>query len=148
MTTEQAVNMFNKNIIRKFEDFDGLENGKGLFLEHKVIVDEGGTNEFIVIKTKLVDFFWTPFDDVDEDYSEVLKAMGFEFEWKSKRSLEEVLNDYKEINFVVGQDNCAIYEDARNGGFSVGIYRGYKTVGTSYYLKKDAEKICEELNAK
>lgn len=130
-------------ICRKVEDFDGLENGSGL----KIFIDKND-------KTISVGIPWgqniinrLALSKMSTKTLELIKCMGFQFEWKPKRSLEEVLNDYKEINFIVGQDNCAVYEDVRNGWFSVRIYRGYKAVGTKYYLKKDADKICEELNS-
>ncbi len=133
--------------IRKIEELAGLENGKGMSLGLHIHVCEDGCTDFINILANNKCFYSVPFSDVDDEFFKTLKAMGFEFEWKPKRTLEEVLNDYEEIDFVVEQDNCAVYEDARNGGFSVGVYRGYKTAGTKYYLRKDAEKICKELNS-
>ncbi|MGL5014453.1 MAG: hypothetical protein ACRC6V_09225 [Bacteroidales bacterium] len=131
-------------IIRTLEDFHNLENSNGLTLRYDDYYGDDSVRVYLGDKQV---YTFCGYKNINTNNA-VLIAMGFKFEWKPKRTLEEVLNDYKEINFVIGQDNCAIYEDVRNGGFSVGIYRSYKTVGTKYYLKKDAEKICEELNDK
>lgn len=132
-------------IIRRLEELDGLENGKGL----KLIVLASPYKECVWLKIffeNLAEILVEikEIENFNESDIRLLEAMGFEFEWKPKRTLEEVLHSYSTMFFVPNEKNYLILE--KDGRYSVS-YSFHKSIGTSYYLKKDAEKICEELNS-
>lgn len=127
-------------IIRRLEEFDKLENGMGL----KVFIDNNDKTLSVGVPWKLNVINRISLSEVDSEIIALIKAMGFEFEWKPKRTLEEVLHSYSTMFFVPNEKNYLILE--KDGRYSVS-YSFCKSIGTSYYLKKDAEKICDELNS-
>lgn len=130
--------------IRKIEDLDWLENGKGL----KVFIDNND-------KTLSVGAYWDinlisglALSEVDDNIISLIKAMGFEFEWKPKRELEEIIASYEEVEFIMGENNWCITKVERDSYCWYRVEEHFATqyIGAKYYEKEDAIKIVNELN--
>lgn len=97
----------NVKVIRKLEDFDGLENGMGLRFEILRECYNGDIYDFLILTTEEKEFQrW------NLKYQKHLiscfvffKAMGFEFEYKPLRTKEEVLKDMERLS-CEKSDSC------------------------------------------
>ncbi len=131
-------------ICRKVEDFDGLENGSGL----KIFIDKND-------KTISVGIPWgqniinrLALSKMSTKTLELIKCMGFQFEWKPKRELEEIIASYEEVEFIMGENNWCITKVERDSYCWYRVEEHFATqyIGAKYYEKEDAIKIVNELN--
>lgn len=134
-------------IVRKLEDLEGLKNGRGLKLEIKKDVRHGEYEDVLVLMCgglgSLTFETNTPLSNED---SSLLKAMGFEFEYKPLRTVDEVLEEMKrgQTKFVEGENNfiVAMYE----GAYIVHFFSHQEILGAIYLTKEQATKYRDELN--
>ncbi|MGL5014451.1 MAG: hypothetical protein ACRC6V_09215 [Bacteroidales bacterium] len=129
--------------IKNIKDLHGLKNGNGL----EIFIDNNDG-------TLSVGFPWhhniinrIRLDKVNTELLAFIKTLGFDFECQPKRTLEEILSNYEEIDFVVGSPNCCICRDFKDGVYCIDFHYDCETLGTKYYSEEDAKKICEELNS-
>ncbi|MGL4568662.1 MAG: hypothetical protein ACRCU6_09085 [Fusobacteriaceae bacterium] len=141
MTTEQAVSMFSNKIIRKIEDLDGFENGMGL----KVFVDKNDKTLSVGVPWKMNLINRIKLSEVDDEIISLIKAMGFEFEWKPKFVEDEILDKYEPNKFEKDVFKYRIWFNGKNYSY---VYDDeFGVFGYCYYNKKTAEEICEKLNS-
>lgn len=123
-------------IVRTFNDLDGLENGKGLIISCD--------DNFFIVKYK-------PTKDIirkliaSDCHLPILKAMGFEFQYKPLRTKEEILNELVEVPFVFGRANHTLVQEA-DGQWNFMTFSEHKSHNTKYYTEKSIIKVARELN--
>ncbi|MGL5713603.1 MAG: hypothetical protein ACRCX2_11340 [Paraclostridium sp.] len=138
ITLEELKSFLPNNthkVIKKLKDLDGLENGSGL----RVYWCEADKCLEIYFNSRFIDRVFKL------DKTDVLKAMGFKFEYKPLRKLEEVIDEIrnlKSLPFVCGESN---YFVVYNNGWHVGEFIYIDTLST-YMTKEQAQKYVDELN--
>ncbi|MGL5751687.1 MAG: hypothetical protein ACRCXT_14230 [Paraclostridium sp.] len=123
-------------VIRNLKDLDGLENGNGL----KVYWCETDKYLEIYFKSRFVDRVFRL------DKADVLIAMGFKFEYKPLRKLEEVrdeIRNLKSLPFIHGESNYIVACDT--GKWYIDNLTHIDTLST-YVTKEQAQKYVDELN--
>lgn len=129
-------------IIRRLEDFDGLENGKGLRL---VFAQFNSHREIRVeLNNRTIELFDVSEKPIKKELFEMLNAFGFDY--KYKRTLNEILEENPADTFVYFRKNYSIWKDV-NGIYKVFSSGFYELVGAIYYNDfEKAQAICDELN--
>lgn len=140
LLTKLFVKEINKKneeikICKKLEDFIGLENGLGLILEK---------SEFLSETIKVFDKCTYKSITISLENNEILKSMGFKFEWKPKRKLQEIVKDYDSKAHSFMNKNYFICENEANVFVVNWTYCNFN--GITYYSEEDCMKICKELN--
>lgn len=134
-------------IVRKLEDLDGLENGMGAFVEIKHNVAN------VLCKNKeifiLIINSSNEYSDV-ETFLKTLKAMGFKFELKKLRAIEEVLEDMKENSLNPYNDyNYFLFEvvyDKFSKDYGINDVDSRFALGAYIFSQETAQKYADELN--
>lgn len=131
-------------LVSKLEDLDGLENGNGMCLSW----DEKDRVLEVKCNGKLF-CYWHKNESI-EVWLGILKAMGFEFEMKTKRTEEEIIAEIEKLA-KIGEDNRHyIYfgEDVNKYMFWT-FTVGYKISFPERkgLTREDAERLCKELNS-
>ncbi|MGL5714517.1 MAG: hypothetical protein ACRCX2_15970 [Paraclostridium sp.] len=124
-------------IVRKLEDLDRLENDKGLKV-HWCEVDKCLE---IYFNSRFIDRVFSI------DRTDVLKAMGFKFEYKPLRSLEEVINEIESmesLEFNINGNNFFIAKS--HGSYYVENHNVIEILGATFMEKEQAQKYADELN--
>lgn len=131
-------------IVRKLEDLDGLENGMGA----TAVYDE--VNKRVRIRTKeeclgIGIAYSDEYSDLD-GFLTVMKVIGFKFEYKPSRSLEEVVEEArtKIVEFVHGKSNYLLVKALEGYVVDRDVY--LERVGSLYLCKEQAQKYADELN--
>ncbi|MGL5243838.1 MAG: hypothetical protein ACRC7R_01495 [Sarcina sp.] len=136
-------------LVRKLEDLDGLENGMGLKL-HWVINKDKIEMNFGEIRM----FYWNKFDLEKlglEGVFNQIKSMGFKFEYKPLRSLEEVMEEISNLNNKRSFDknkmhNYYVCFDRDNGRYDINFCNSFEIIGLAFMRKETAQKYADELN--
>lgn len=124
-------------IVRKLEDLDGLENGLGLKLDW----DNEDETLDIIIDGRIRDVVGS---ELDFNY---LKAMGFKFEYKPIRTVEEVIEEMKsKTDDVLKERNYDLYEVEFIKFTKHYKIRMAETVGAPVFVAGLAQKYADELN--
>ncbi|MGL5717026.1 MAG: hypothetical protein ACRCX2_28680, partial [Paraclostridium sp.] len=130
-------------VVRKLEDLDGLENGMGLYIDSNLDVRVKNKNMLICYGNDLM-------GERKENYLEALKAMGFKFEYKPLRSLEEVVEEISNLqNRKFSTErifNYYIDLDHNDNKYKVDYCDCYETLGAVYMTEEQARKYTNELN--
>ncbi|WP_297638610.1 hypothetical protein [uncultured Clostridium sp.] len=130
-------------IVRKLEDLDGLENGKGLFMafntkEKTLSIAYNFKILYKVdtrIKSSIVHIF------------EIAKSMGFKFEYKPLRTKDEVLADIKRLACERSRDcRTMILQDVNTNKYFA--TDNYKTIENEkkYFNEDIAHDLVNEIN--
>lgn len=130
-------------IVRKLEDLDGLENGMGLKVSFGA---KGGFAREIILRVNGNEFATSNQDLVGA--CNLLKAMGFKFQYKPKRTKEEVLAEMrlkcKEFEFEC--ENYFIRYDEKDKKYYIAYDATANVIGAFYFYERDAIRYCDELN--
>lgn len=123
-------------VVRKWEDLTGLKNGLGLEISEEQNVYFGSK----VVSHSDAFLF--------ENYLKLLQSMGFKFEYKPLRTIEEVIAEMrtKEIQFTFNGDNCYIKHVASYNKYYVSYDCHDNIMGAIYLDRETASKYCIELN--
>lgn len=131
-------------VVRKLEDLHNLENGMGA----TAVYDE--VNKRVRIRTKeeclgIGIAYSDEYSDLD-GFLTVMKVIGFKFEYKPSRSLEEVVEEArtKIVEFVPGKSNYLLVKTLKGYVVDRDVY--LERVGSLYLCKEQAQKYADELN--
>lgn len=126
-------------VVRKWEDLIGMENGFGLAIDENLDVVRKGFHGYYLRKEELFTF---------EGYLGSIKCMGFKFDYKPLRSLEEVIEEMiaKTDNILKEDRDYDLYEVE-----FIKFTKHYKirlaeTVGAPVFVAGIAQKYADELN--
>ncbi|MEG2347282.1 MAG: hypothetical protein RSB50_06330 [Cetobacterium sp.] len=128
-------------IVRKLEDLRNMGNGIGLYIDSNLDVRLKDKKMLICCGSDLVNTNLGV-------YLEVLKAMGFKFEYKPLRTVEEVLEEMKNNSkkFEKEGENFCIALDHDLKRYVAENYIYFEVLGGVYLTKNDAQKYVNELN--
>ncbi|MGL5714224.1 MAG: hypothetical protein ACRCX2_14485, partial [Paraclostridium sp.] len=126
-------------VVRKLEDLDGLDNGMGakiyLTIQGELRVSVGGIK-------------WFDPNVGGVEIEEVLKKLGFKFEYKPLRTIDQVkaemLSKCKEFKF--NGFNYYIKYVQQDKRYYVSYDCFNDILGALYFDKETADKYCNELN--
>ncbi|MGL5712632.1 MAG: hypothetical protein ACRCX7_09990 [Cetobacterium sp.] len=133
-------------VVRKLEDLEGLPNGFGLKLnwnEDEKRIESKKDHNIV---------HWITTGDIRNLGAEycfnIIKSLGFRFEYKPLRTIEEVVAEMrtKEIQFTFNGDNCYIKHVASYNKYYVSYDCHDNIIGAIYLDKETASKYCIELN--
>lgn len=126
-------------IIRNLEDLNEHKNSNGLYLSYSAECDEhdellqimgvNGDTGIFIIESNL----WA------------LKGMGFEFDYKPKRTEEEIMGDLVEKTFKFGEGNYILIKH-EHGCYDYMNNTSFYTPGQKYYSLESLKKVVKELN--
>lgn len=127
-------------VVRKLEDLCNVGNGMGLYIDSNLDVRSKDKKMLIccgsdLVKTNL------------GVYLEVLKSMGFKFEYKPLRTVKEVLNEArtKIVEFIPGIENYLLVKTSEgNYGVDRDVY--LERIDSLYLHEGVAQKYADELN--
>lgn len=133
--------MEETRVVRKLEDLHNLENGMGLYIDYNLDVRVKNKNMLICYGNDLT-------GDRKDNYLEVLKAMGFKFEYKPLCTKEEVLAEMrlkcKEFEFEC--ENYFIRYDEKDRKYHIAYDATANVTGAFYFYERDAIRYCNKLN--
>ncbi len=141
--------MENKvRVIRKLEDLDGLENRMGLSLQKQTDIRHGDYEEILCLMHNGLASLTFELSSSDTKYFSLLKAMGFDFEYKPIRTKEEVLEEIQSLgrSFECENYNFFIELDRSEGKYQIETYGMSRVVGAKYFTEEQAKKYADELN--
>lgn len=133
-------------VIRKLEELEGLQNGFGLKLnwnEYEKRIESKKDHDIV---------YWITTEDIRNLGTEycfnIIKSLGFKFEYKPLRTIEEVIAEMrtKEIQFTFNGDNWYVKHVASYNKYYVSYDCHDNIIGTIYLDKETAAKYCIELN--
>ncbi|MGL5594737.1 MAG: hypothetical protein ACRCYA_05340 [Cetobacterium sp.] len=130
--------MEDVRVVKAWEDLVGLENKNGSKIngEHNVCFMGD-------VVTNSTDYYL-------EDYVKLLKAMGFKFEYKTLRTIEEVKEEISNLeNRKFSTErifNYYIDLDHNDNKYKVDYCDCYETLGAIYMTEEQAKKYVTELN--
>lgn len=131
--------------IRELEDLDGLENGMGAELIYVVV---GGLVKAVTSEDGLTINSSDEYSDI-ESFLDTLEAIGFKFEYKPPRTVQEVLEEIKSlegVEFKPYEENFCVEFDYSKQSYGVASYEKYRAVGVVFMASKQAQKYADELN--
>lgn len=136
---ENEIKKEDVRVVRKLEDLDEHRNSSGLRLSYSPecdehdegleIMGENGDTGIFIIESNL----W------------VLKGMGFEFDYKPKRTEEEIMNDLVEKTFKFGEGNYILIKH-EHGCYDYMNNMSFYTPNQKYYSLESLKKVVKELN--
>lgn len=133
-------------LVSKLEDLDKEDNGNGIYLSW----DKKNKSLDVVYKGTTF-CYWTENHEV-KVWVGVLKAMGFKFEMKSKRTKEEILDEIEKLAEVPSENEDRYRIGADYPRVDVFGFWKLDTNITTYprvkgLTKEDAVRLCKELNS-
>lgn len=146
---EESNEVKRVKIVRKMEDLMGLENGNGLYTQERDVIREGEYITVLVVMFKGEGFYEFEYGEPRQEDLAFLKAMGFEFEYKPLRTIDEVLEEIEDLQherFLCGDENYFVSLDVEKNKYEVSYNRYYKNITCVYLKKETAQKYADELN--
>lgn len=122
-------------ICKNIKDFNGMKNGLGLDL----LVEDEDHIEIWYEKSTMV--YTAKINEID-----LLKSMGFQFEYKSRLPLREILKKYEDKNFEKNGENFYLYYDEEQKVYGCLFSSTKNYIGVKYYDFETIDKIINELN--
>lgn len=140
-------------IVRKLEDLDGLENGMGLVIkydtEKRMIGEEKTLSILVGCNSEILCKIDVEIKESLKSILKIAKSMGFEFEYKPLRTVEEIKNEIdslKSIRFMLGEPNWFLSYDGEKNIYTPAYAAKYCSVCEKYMEKEKAQAYADELN--
>ena len=135
----------DKTIVRSLNDLDGLDNGIGLHISlvHGKSWLKVSTKNKMVVRLRIVD---------DEEIAEaniILKAIGFKFEYKPLRTIDEIESEIKSLKsemFFPNSENYFVTFNITKNRYMISLQYVGKSLSEVYMSKEKAQKYVDELN--
>lgn len=122
-------------ICKNIKDFNWMKNGSGLDL----LVEDEDHIEIWYEKSTMV--YTAKINEID-----LLKSMGFQFEYKPRLPLREILKKYEDKNFEKNGENYYLYYDEEQKVYDCLSTSTKNYIGVKYYDFETIDKIINELN--